>query len=78
MSLAKYALEASTDQGGPERINFFQANSLSDAQTTAQSFSTMFQLKVVLVPIGTVGPYTTYVPGSQGGTVTLPTLVTGY
>lgn len=56
----------------------FAASSLANAQTVAQSFSTMFAIKVTLTDLNAVGTAPalfniyTYSPAAQGGTVSVP------
>lgn len=50
----------------------FTAGSLSNAQTLAQSISTLLGRTLYLVIVGNVGPWTQYTAGSQGSTVNSP------
>ena len=67
----RFSLVPPGNVGGLDYVNFFGANTLADASTTAQTFSTMFQVPVQLVVMGEPGPGPIFQPGSQGGSATL-------
>jgi hypothetical protein len=65
-----------TNPLGPGAVKRFDAASLADAQTYAQTLSTIFQTKIVLLNdngtsgLGTVR--TVYTPGTAGASVAAP------
>ncbi len=76
MANALYVLMDGPSVSGQMVCPPFQAGSLANAQTLAQSFATLMGRNVTLVPAGTLGPFTTYTAGGQGGTVTSPSGIT--
>lgn len=74
--MATYALY----NGAIEIIHSFKAANLTDAQTVAQSMSTLLATPVRLLPHAAPTGQTefSYTPGSQGTTVSCPSGVTGF
>lgn len=67
--MALYLLFDGPSVGGEMVCPPFQADTLAHAQAAQQAIATVLQRSVLLVPAGTLGPYTTVAPGAANSTI---------